>query len=304
MAAVQGTAQEQMMNRILEQQQRNIDALNQQVQQLSDQVEETRQNVFENAQRAGIDPDQIERLLENAPIAAAEAGAGTGTGGIIVPPPLIPPSYGGGSSNDNDSNSGGDDSGDDHNNDGDEKVIQFINPFEAVYVLTGTSKEMIPLPAQVEVTLSNDTTEMLNVSWDSGTPEYDPNQAGTYEFTGTIDLVEGITNPGELKVQQKVYVKAQQSIMEAVTSPDTIIVEYGTTLKNIPFPEQIEVSLSDQTTETLNVSWDGGTPEYDPNQAGTYEFIGTIDLVIWITNPNDLKARLSVTVNQQKPATS
>ncbi|MGI1657572.1 MAG: FecR domain-containing protein [Desulfitobacterium sp.] len=89
MSAVQGSPQEQQMNQLLQQQNRSLDALRQQGQQLQEQAEQMRNNTENAAGQAGLTPDQIQRLLQNAVTASAAAGAVTSR---IAPPPVVPPS--------------------------------------------------------------------------------------------------------------------------------------------------------------------------------------------------------------------
>ena len=55
-------------------------------------------------------------------------------------------------------------------------------------------------------------------------------------------------------------------------------------------PANIVVTLSDDTTSTVPVVWNGGTPAYDGNVSGTYVFSGALTLPASITNPNGLTA--------------
>ena len=70
----------------------------------------------------------------------------------------------------------------------------------------GTPLEDIGLPEQVNVTLTDGTTCLVDVEWDTGSPVYDGNKRGTYRFTGTLVLGTGIVNPGGLEVTLDVKV--------------------------------------------------------------------------------------------------
>lgn len=112
--AVQGSAQEQQVNQVLQQHNSSVDSLSQKSQQITEQVQERRNTLIEAAQQAGLNADQIGRLLQNAGTAGGAAGAGTSPILPSAAPPAPPappgtptqPSGGGGSSRDNDRDSG------------------------------------------------------------------------------------------------------------------------------------------------------------------------------------------------------
>ncbi|GAB6179378.1 hypothetical protein JCM14036_06970 [Desulfotomaculum defluvii] len=86
-----------------------------------------------------------------------------------------------------------------------------------IVVAFGTPFASIGLPSQVEVTLSNNTTRNLSVSWNQGVPAYDGNKVGTYMFTGTLDLPTEIVNTNNLKAEVKVIVAGKQSSITSIT---------------------------------------------------------------------------------------
>lgn len=73
-----------------------------------------------------------------------------------------------------------------------------------------------------------------------------------------------------------------------------IEVAYRTSFENIGLPDNVEVTLDDQTKQTLEVEWDEGN--YDGNSTGTYDLAGNLILVEGITNTNELKAKINVIV--------
>jgi hypothetical protein len=84
----------------------------------------------------------------------------------------------------------------------------------------------------------------------------------------------------------------------AVDSITDISVANGTPLGSVSLPATVGVSLSNGGSATADVTWDGGTPAYDGNTAGAYNFVGTLSgLPTGVTNPLDLTA--AVTVNVQ-----
>lgn len=100
-----------------------------------------------------------------------------------------------------------------------------VSAINAINVEYGTPVDSIDLPAQVEVTLSDDSTQMVDVNWD--TSSYDGNTAGTYTFEGTLVLPENSTNPNGLKASVDVIV---------AEAPDT----------------EVPVITLDQTDATVN----------------------------------------------------
>ncbi len=70
----------------------------------------------------------------------------------------------------------------------------------------------------------------------------------------------------------------------------------GTALGSVGLPANVGATLSDTSTSTLAVTWDGGTPSYSTTVAGTYTFTGSLTLPSGVTNPNNLTAKVNVIV--------
>jgi len=85
----------------------------------------------------------------------------------------------------------------------------------------------------------------------------------------------------------------------SITPISDVNVDYGSDLSSTNLPATITVIMSDDTTQDITVAWDGGTPEYDGNIAGTYVFFGVLTLPENITNTNDVKASINVIVQEQ-----
>ena len=84
-----------------------------------------------------------------------------------------------------------------------------------------------------------------------------------------------------------------------VSSADTIAgisVVNGTDLTSVGLPTTAKITLSDGTTPTVAVAWDGGTPTYNGSVAADYTFSGTLTLPAGVTNPSNVKASVIVTV--------
>ncbi|MBS4012557.1 MAG: Ig-like domain-containing protein, partial [Bacteroidetes bacterium] len=70
----------------------------------------------------------------------------------------------------------------------------------------------------------------------------------------------------------------------------------GTAVENINLPEVAVVKLSDNSFVDVNVIWDGGTPAYDGDVAGTYVFEGTLVETPEVINPSNYRATINVIV--------
>lgn len=77
-------------------------------------------------------------------------------------------------------------------------IVTSVETFEELDVPFGTELDKIELPETAEVTLSNNETVSIPVTWDQGNPRYDGNKADTYVFTGELQLDEAVINAHEL----------------------------------------------------------------------------------------------------------
>jgi hypothetical protein len=122
------------------------------------------------------------------------------------------------------------------------------------------------------------------------------------------ELKQEVENQVESKVESEVKEQLQdqqssqtQLAIASLASIDDITVAFGTALSDIGLPTSITAVVSDSTQGVL-VMWDGGTPAYDSNIAGTYVFSGTLNsLPDGIANPDDIKASINIIV-QPAPA--
>ncbi len=69
-------------------------------------------------------------------------------------------------------------------------------------------------------------------------------------------------------------------------------------MTDVKLPATVEVTLDDTTIADLAVTWDGETPGYDGDTAGTYVFEGTLTLVDGIANTATHKATVNVVVER------
>lgn len=106
----------------------------------------------------------------------------------------------------------------------------------------------------------------------------------------TLDFVNGndITAPEE----------PEPLNVLSVASVSNITAPYGTALGSLGLPVTLETTLSDNSKKSLSVNWDNGTPVYDGNTAGTYNFKGELVLVDDVTNTNGTYATATVIVEE------
>jgi hypothetical protein len=179
----------------------------------------------------------------------------------------------------------------------DEKIIASVETLDDITVYYGTDIMDVNLPASVEVTTTDLYVVNLDVIWDAGTPVYDGTTPDTYYFTGQLQLIAGYINPNDVIAEINVIVVNKE--ITAVAEIADISVEYGTIIGDVMLPATVEVTLDDESTIDLDVVWDGGTPAYDGNIAGTYAFVGTITLIDGIDNTAALTASANVIVEEE-----
>lgn len=184
-----------------------------------------------------------------------------------------------------------------------------VGSLAQISVAQGTDVEDITFPAKVSVTLEGNVSATLPVSgWSSET--YNPDVPGTYTFSGTLTINDYITNPTNLKATVEVKVIGTREIA-SVTTLHASPVLFGTQQADLPLYENVQVKLDDDTVAYVPVSsWTCET--YNANQAGTYSFVGTLDIAnafiiedtmastpCMVSNSNNLTATLPITVMDQ-----
>ena len=74
-------------------------------------------------------------------------------------------------------------------------AVASVEEFADLTVPYGTPLHEAGLPANVQVTLVNNETKSVPVSWDNGDPVYDETKPGTYTFTGTLAWPDYVIQP-------------------------------------------------------------------------------------------------------------
>ncbi len=98
------------------------------------------------------------------------------------------------------------------------KNITSVAGFAPIGVNYNTALIDLNLPADVLVTLEDATTVTLDIDWDNGTPAYDGSVPGVYEFEGSLELIDGLSNLSELHA----YITVTVNFISATISPDEI----------------------------------------------------------------------------------
>jgi hypothetical protein len=184
---------------------------------------------------------------------------------------------------------------------GEDLAITAVEPINDMYVPYNTTWESLELPASVEVTLEDESTTELEVSWLQGDYPLNGDVTGTYTLYGDIVLETGIINPDELQAEISVIVQDQveDAVIVSIESFEPISVEYGTIFENLVLPTQAEVTLDNSSTTVLDITWYQGNYPANGDVPDTYNIIGDVVLIDGVTNPDQITAEISVTINDE-----
>jgi glucan-binding YG repeat protein len=149
-------------------------------------------------------------------------------------------------------------------------TVEGVNSLDDKTVANGTNKSDIGLPDTIDVTLSNSTTTSVAVRWNNGSPTYNGDVSGTYTFTGTLILPDGVTNPNNYTVSVKVIVQAGNNEI----TPAAVRIE-GTTRVGETLTAQLKDGAGNNYTTSAAVTYewyrlDNSNSEY-VNVIGTDE---------------------------------
>lgn len=124
----------------------------------------------------------------------------------------------------------------------------------------------------------------------------------TAYFKGAIGQVEIYTLPlfdqdiSELYMNSKSSfenLKIEKTIASVPSMPE-VKVPYGTRYDQLNLPNEVEVTLDDETSTTVGVSWTAGN--YDGSTSGSYSLGGTLLPAEGVNNNNHVHAQMVVTV--------
>lgn len=177
-------------------------------------------------------------------------------------------------------------------------IIESLKEVTDFEVANGTELADLDLPSTVEAILNNGETRDITVDWDDGKPNYDEFKSGENTFTGILDLPNDVTNPEGLDVKIKVTVGHPYIV--SVASLADIDVDYGTELRDVSLPTRVEATLVNDQKAFMSIEWDDGTPEYEKNEPGTYEFAGSLQTEDGIELGDNEFITLAVTVQPKE----
>ncbi|WP_170253971.1 Ig-like domain-containing protein [Acetobacterium paludosum] len=168
---------------------------------------------------------------------------------------------------------------------------------------TDLSGATVALGSQVQVTLADDTTTMLPVTWsDTTTPSYVGTKPGTYEFTGTFGtLPAGVTYDDKQVAAPKgiITVSGTKNIKSVASITKTIGNGGDLSFAQFMLGSTFNVTLDDDSVVNITnmaVTWECATT-YNGLIPGPYTFTGTFtSLPVGITNSQVIKAIATVTV--------
>lgn len=123
-----------------------------------------------------------------------------------------------------------------------------------------------------------------------------------FEFNGkvtglsvAVPLEDKVSANATIKISGKPKFFGVDNIESVAVIPDITVLD-SSQLAEIGLPSSIVVTLTDETTETLDVTWNAGIPMFNGYEVGVYNFVGTIKLEDGIVNLNGKTAKCKVTV--------
>ncbi|HEY2494545.1 MAG TPA: S-layer homology domain-containing protein [Paenibacillus sp.] len=180
-----------------------------------------------------------------------------------------------------------------------------IETVQVLQVPSGISKTALAfhLPKQADVTLSNDRKEKVDVTWELAGSAYDPTneQQQVVEVVGTlVHLPAGVAAPSE-KVTANVTISAMRYVESLNHVVDIIGIANGTnaTPKVLHLPKQVNVTLSDGTTISVDAHWGLDNIGYEKSNANaqTLTVKGTLINLPLGVKGNNVQAKVNVKVD-------
>jgi len=148
------------------------------------------------------------------------------------------------------------------------------------------------------------TNEVADLTTDSdGEAEIDlpdGNYWYTAELFGYDDHDGDFTVSGEAKTVE--FLMDEVLVVTGVETLEDITVPYGTKMADLPLPNEVEVTVEDkdrvESTQDMAVTWNSGSPGYDGDILGTYQFMGNLSPPEGVINPDNVKAYVNVIVEE------
>ncbi|MBG9787045.1 Ig-like domain-containing protein [Brevibacillus laterosporus] len=179
-----------------------------------------------------------------------------------------------------------------------------IDPVQVAQVPNGISKTALAfyLPKQANVTLSNNKTEKVDVTWELAASNYDPanEKQQAVEVRGTlVHLPAGVVVPSQkaianISVNEMRYVQSLNPISD-ITG---IVSGTNASLEALHLPKQVTVLLSDGNSMNVDVQWDLHNISYEKGNAKAQDFTVTgtlINLPVGVKG-NNVEAKVNVKV--------
>ncbi len=115
------------------------------------------------------------------------------------------------------------------------------------------------------------------------TADFSPTDSTNYNSLTGATAGDFIINPNPVNIS-------------SVNAIADINVANGTSIGSLGLPSTASTALSDSSSASYAVTWDGGTPTYSATTAGTYAFTGTLALSGGVNNTSSLTATVNVIV--------
>lgn len=93
------------------------------------------------------------------------------------------------------------------------------------------------------------------------------------------------------------FVEVKPSYVLWAEPVEQLAVPYGTPGEKLDLPKQVQILVSDNTKQTVDVSWN--TSDYQPNQSGTQIITGTLTNLGAVENNNQVNAEISIVVGEK-----
>lgn len=169
---------------------------------------------------------------------------------------------------------------------------------DAITVPFGTTLDKLALPETAQLILSDETTDQAPILWDLDAAGFNGEMAGSYLFTGTLDLTgKDYTNPDEIRASQEVIVAAKTArIIESVQSFESMAIAEDTPWTALQLPVSAKTELDDASSVDLMITWH--ETDYDPNRIGIQTISGTLILPEdgSIENPEDIMVSVDLII--------
>ncbi|MBD8487613.1 gliding motility-associated C-terminal domain-containing protein [Echinicola sp. CAU 1574] len=114
-------------------------------------------------------------------------------------------------------------------------------------------------------------------------------------FEIAIMAMDGSGNVTEFKFT----ITLKSNVIESVAEPEEISVKWGTSIEDVPLPDQVEVVTISGEKVMVNVNWD--IQDYNSLEPNVYQNFGDLDLTgSEYTNPSELRPSVTIIVLEKE----